>query len=63
MSARFEEYRGVLMEISYMEQGGCVACCDDPLEDGVLESPVCPTPREAFDLLRAMLDRIYCELK
>lgn len=63
MSARFETYRGVFMEISYIEQGGCVACCNDPIEEGVIESKVFFTPREAFDDLKKTLDRIYYDLK
>lgn len=63
MSARYETYREIIMEIIYTEEGEYLASCKDPMEDGVLESPVCSSPREAFDLLRAMLDRIYYEFK
>ena len=63
MSARFDTYRNVFMEIFYNDQGQCAACCNHPVEEGVLESPFFNTPREAFDSLKATLDRLYYDLK
>ena len=51
------------MEISYLEEGGCIAICNDPIEPGFFVSRVCATPREAFDDLKNTLDRVYYDLK
>ena len=62
MTVYFENYKSLLLEIFYTEDGYCYASCEHPFTLNQIESEHCYTPREAFDRLKKKIDFIYAGL-
>ncbi|MCF2149787.1 hypothetical protein IQ276_025845 [Desmonostoc muscorum LEGE 12446] len=59
MTVYFEQYKELLLEIFYTEDGYCYAACDHPFGHGTLESELCYEPKQAFERLKMKIDFIY----
>ncbi|MBD2491271.1 hypothetical protein [Aulosira sp. FACHB-615] len=59
MTVHYQNYKGLLLEIFFTEDGFCYAACESPLRDGVIQSETCLSPGLAFDALKQKLDSIY----